>query len=112
MFRPGMGGFGGGNMQNLMRQAQKMQEDMQNKMKEADEELENTSLSATAGGGMVEVTILGNKKITGISIKPEVIDPEDPEMLEDLIIAATNEAIQKADELEKKLKGNITGGLL
>ncbi len=111
MFRPGMGGFGGGNMQNLMRQAQKMQEDMQNKMKEADEELENTSLSATAGGGMVEVTILGNKKITGISIKPEVIDPEDPEMLEDLIIAATNEAIQKADELEKKLKGNITGGL-
>ena len=60
---------------------------------------------------MVEVTILGNKKITGISIKPEVIDPEDPEMLEDLIIAATNEAIQKADELEKKLKGNITGGL-
>lgn len=111
MFRPGMGGFGGGNMQNLMRQAQKMQEEMQNKMKEADEELENTSLSATAGGGMVEVTILGNKKITGISIKPEVIDPEDPEMLEDLIIAATNEAIQKADELEKKLKGNITGGL-
>ena len=108
MFRPGMGGFGGGNMQNLMRQAQKMQEDMQNKMKEADEELENTSLSATAGGGMVEVTILGNKKITGISIKPEVIDPEDPEMLEDLIIAATNEAIQKADELEKKLKGKIT----
>ena len=111
MFRPGMGGFGGGNMQNLMRQAQKMQEEMQNKMKEADEELENTSLSATAGGGMVEVTILGNKKITGISIKPEVIDSEDPEMLEDLIIAATNEAIQKADELEKKLKGNITGGL-
>ena len=111
MFRPGMGGFGGGNMQNLMRQAQKMQEEMQNKMKEADEELENTSLSATAGGGMVEVTILGNKKITGISIKPEVIDPEDPKMLEDLIIAATNEAIQKADELEKKLKGNITGGL-
>lgn len=111
MFRPGMGGFGRGNMQNLMRQAQKMQEDMQNKMKEADEELANTTLTATAGGGMVEVSILGNKTITKISIKPEVIDPDDAEMLEDLIIAATNEAIQKADELEKKLKGNITGGL-
>lgn len=111
MFRPGMGGFGGGNMQNLMRQAQKMQEDMQNKMKEADEELANTTLTATAGGGMVEVSILGNKTITKISIKSEVIDPDDAEMLEDLIIAATNEAIQKADELEKKLKGNITGGL-
>ena len=112
MFRPGMGGFGGGNMQNLMRQAQKMQEEMQNKLKAADEELENTTLTATSGGGMVEVSILGNKTITGIKINPAAVDPDDVEMLEDLIIAATNEAIKKADELEKSLKGDITGGLL
>ena len=112
MFRPGMGGFGGGNMQNLMRQAQKMQEEMQNKLKAADEELENTTLTATSGGGMVEVSILGNKTITGIKINPAAVDPDDVEMLEDLIIAAANEAIKKADELEKSLKGDITGGLL
>lgn len=112
MFRPGMGGFGGGNMQNLMRQAQKMQEEMQNKMREADEKLADTTLTATSGGGMVEVSILGNKTITGIKINPAAVDPEDVEMLEDLIVAATNEAIKKADELEKSLKGDITGGLL
>ena len=108
MFRPGMGGFGGGNMniQNLMKQAQKMQADMEEKIKAADEELANTTLSATSGGGMVEVTILGNKKITGVKINPAAIDPVDAEMLEDMIVAAVNEAVAKADELEKKLKGN------
>ena len=108
MFRPGMGGFGGGNMniQNLMKQAQKMQSDMQEKMAKADEELANTTLTATAGGGMVEVSILGNKEITAIKIKPEAVDPDDVEMLEDMILAATNDAIKKADALEKELKGN------
>ena len=109
MFRPGMSGFGGANMQNLMRQAQKMQEELQAKTARAEEELANTTLTATSGGGMVEVSILGNKKITGIKIKPEVVDPDDIEMLEDLIIAATNEAIAKADELEKQLKPSIAG---
>ena len=109
----GFGGMhGGNNMQALMKQAQKMQEEMQNKLKEADEKLESTTLTATSGGGMVEVSILGNKTITGIKINPNAVDPEDVEMLEDLIIAATNEAIKKADELEKSLKGDITGGLI
>lgn len=109
MFRPGMNGFGGANMQNLMRQAQKMQEELQAKTAKAEEELANTTLTATSGGGMVEVSILGNKKITGITIKPEVVDPDDIEMLQDLIVAATNEAIAKADELEKQLKPSVPG---
>lgn len=109
MFRPGMNGFGGANMQNLMRQAQKMQEELQAKTAKAEEELANTTLTATSGGGMVEVSILGNKKITGITIKPEVVDLDDIEMLQDLIVAATNEAIAKADELEKQLKPSVPG---
>lgn len=109
MFRPGMGGFGGGNMQNLMRQAQKMQEELQAQNAKAKEELENTTLSATAGGGMVEVSITGKKKIVGVKINPNVVDPDDVEMLEDLIVAATNEAIEKANELEKELKPSIPG---
>lgn len=109
MFRPGMGGFGGGNMQNLMRQAQKMQEELQAQNAKAEEELENTTLSATAGGGMVEVSITGKKKVVGVKINPNVVDPDDVEMLEDLIVAATNEAIEKANELEKELKPSIPG---
>ena len=104
-----MGGFGGGNMQNLMRQAQKMQEELQAQNAKAEEELENTTLSATAGGGMVEVSITGKKKIVGVKINPNVVDPDDVEMLEDLIVAATNEAIEKANELEKELKPSIPG---
>lgn len=102
--------FGGGNMQNLMRQAQKMQEQMQNQMQKAEEELENASLTGVSGGGMVEVTLNGKKKVLGVSIKPEVVDPDDVEMLEDLIVAALNEAMAKADQLEAELKPN-TGGL-
>ena len=108
----GMGGFGGGmNMQALMKQAQKMQQDMQEKMEKAEEELENTTLTGTAGGGMVEVQWNGKKQITEISIKPEIVDPDDIEMLEDLIIAGVNEALAKADELEKSLKGDMPAGL-
>ena len=110
MFRPGMGGFGGGNMQNLMRQAQKMQEQMQAQMAKAEEELENAELKGVSGGGMVEVTVNGKKQVLGVSIKPEVVDPDDVEMLEDLIVAAFNEAVSKADELEAQVKPN-TGGL-
>ena len=108
----GMGGFGGGmNMQALMKQAQKMQQDMQDKMEKAEEELENTTLTGTAGGGMVEVSCNGKKKITSITIKPEIVDPDDIEMLEDLIVAGVNEALSKADELEKSLKGDLPTGL-
>ena len=102
--------FGGGNMQNLMRQAQKMQEQMQAQMAKAEEELENAELKGVSGGGMVEVTVNGKKQVLGVSIRPEVVDPDDVEMLEDLIVAAFNEAANKADELEAKVKPN-TGGL-
>lgn len=90
------GGFGGGmgNMQQLMRQAQKMQEDMA----KAKEELAELEISAVSGGGMVEVTMTCDKKITALKIKPEAVDPDDVEMLEDLIIAAINEAQKLADE--------------
>lgn len=104
--------FGGGmNMQSLMRQAQKMQADMQEKMEKAEEELENATLTGTSGGGMVEVTCTGKKKITGVSIKPEIVDPDDIEMLEDLVVAAVNDALNKADELDKSLKGDMPTGL-
>ena len=108
----GMGGFGGGmNMQALMKQAQKMQQDMQDRMEKAEEELENTTLTGTSGGGMVEVTCTGKKQITGVTIKPEIVDPDDIEMLEDLVVAAVNDALSKADELEKSLKPDMPAGL-
>ena len=100
--------FGGmGNMQNLMRQAQKMQEDLKQKQQEAEEKLSSTVLSARAGGGMVTCEITGKKQITAIKIKPEAVDPDDVEMLEDMILACVNEAINKADELEKELKPDM-----
>lgn len=102
--------FGGGNMQNLMRQAQKMQEQMQNQMAKAEEELENATLTGVAGGGMVEASVNGHKKVLSIKIKPEVVDPDDVEMLEDLVVASLNEAMAKADQLADQLKPN-TGGL-
>ncbi len=104
-----MGGFG--NIQNMMKQAQKMQEDMQNNLARIDEELANTELTATAGGKMVEVVISGDKKIKGVHINPACVDPDDVEMLEDLLTACVNEAIKKADDLEKEKKGAITGNL-
>ena len=105
-------GFGGGmNMQSLMKQAQKMQQEMQDKMEKAQEELENTTLTGTSGGGMVEVECTGLKKITSVRIKPEIVDPDDIEMLEDLVVAAVNDAIAKAEELDKSLKGDMPAGL-
>lgn len=90
------GNFGGGNMQALMRQAQKMQEDM----KKVREEIDATEYTATVGGGMVEVVMLGNRTIKNVKIKPEVVDPDDVEMLEDLVASALNECMSKilADE--------------
>ncbi len=102
--------FGGGNMQNLMRQAQKMQEQMQAQMAKAEEELENATLTGVSGGGMVEVTVNGKKNVQSVKIKPEVVDPDDVEMLEDLVVAALNDALSKADQLEAQVKPN-TGGL-
>lgn len=109
MYRGNMGGFGGNNMANLMRQAQKMQEELAKKSQIANEELNNTTLKASVSGGMVEVEILGNKKIQSIKINPEVLS-DDVEMLEDMLVACVNEAISKADELEKNLKGDMPTG--
>ncbi len=94
-------GFGGGgmNMQAMMKQAQKLQE----QMAKAQEELEESEVEGAAGGGMVTVTLNGKKRLLGVSIDPEAVDPDDVEMLEDLIIAAYNDAFQKAEELEKEL---------
>ena len=95
------GGFGGGgmNMQQMMKQAQKMQE----QMARAQEELEEREVEGSAGGGMVGVTMNGKKRLVAVSIDPEAVDPDDIEMLEDLIIAAYNDAYSKAEELEKEL---------
>lgn len=93
------GGFGGGNMQQLMRQAQKMQQDML----EAKEALAQTEVTGASGGGMVEVTMTCDNKLVSIKIKPEAVDPDDVEMLEDLITAAFNEA-QSAVEAETEEK--------
>ena len=102
-----MGGFG--NMQNMLRQAQKMQKELEEKQ----EELANTEIVGKVAGGMVEVTIFGDKTIDSIKIKPEAVDPDDIEMLEDLIVSALNDAFTKADELKEKLLGNMsTKGLI
>ena len=107
----GRGGFGGGmgmpgNMNNLLKQAQKMQKQME----EAQANLETEEATATSGGGAVEITVSGKKEITRIKINPEVVDPEDVEMLQDLIMAAANEAIRKMDELSTQRMNSITGG--
>ncbi|WP_226038331.1 YbaB/EbfC family nucleoid-associated protein [Aquibacillus saliphilus] len=98
---------GGGNMNKMMKQMQKMQKDMA----KAQEELQDMTFEATAGGGMVKVTANGNKVITDIEIKEEVVDPDDVEMLQDLILAATNEVIKKVDDKTNDTMGEFTKGL-
>jgi len=95
----GFGGGGGMNMQAMMKQAQKLQE----QMAKAQEELEETEVEGSAGGGIVNVVMNGKKRLLQVAIEPEAVDPDDVEMLEDLIIAAYNDAMQKAEELEKRL---------
>lgn len=104
------GGFPGGmpgNMNNLMKQAQKMQRQME----EAQKELEEKEVEAAAGGGAVKVKVSGKKEVLSVTIDPEVVDPDDVEMLEDLIVAATNEALRKMDEVSQSSMAKITGGL-
>ena len=104
------GGFQGGmpgNMNNLMKQAQKMQRQMEEQAKE----METKEFSATAGGGAVEVTVSGSKKILKVKLDEEVVDPDDIEMLEDLIVAATNEALRKVEEESTAVMSKLTGGL-
>ena len=109
MFRGGFGGgFGGANMQNMIRQAQKMQEEMQRK----NEELENSEVIGTCSGNMVEVVCTGKGVIKAVRIKPEAVDPDDVEMLEDLITAAINDAQSQAEKLKSDTLGPMGGGLL
>lgn len=103
----GFGGFGGGNMQAMMRQAQKMQQDAM----KAKEELDNTVYEGTASGEMVKVEINGAFEMQSVTINPAVVDPDDIEMLEDLIVAAFNDAKSKADN-DKSQKMGAFGGLV
>ena len=103
----GMGGMGGGINMNMIKQAQKMQPDMQ-KMQA---ELETQEYSAQAGGGVVSATVNGKHELKAISIDPEAVDPDDVEMLEDLIVAAVNEAMRAAASDAASAMGQITGGL-
>lgn len=103
----GMGGMGGGNMQNMLRQAQKMQQDMM----KAQEELETRTYEAAAGGGVVTAVVTGKKELTRVTIDPEAVDPDDVEMLQDLIVAAVNEAMRKASDDAASQMSKLTGGM-
>lgn len=106
--RKSMGGGGGGmNMGSMLAKAQQMQSDMA----AAQAEVEKTEVEATAGGGAVTVRVSGAKKILSVKISPEAADPDDIEMLEDLVMAAVNEALTKAEEMMQQKMGGITGGM-
>ena len=99
------GGFGGANLNNLMRQAQKMQEEMTR----ARQELEQSEFSSSVGGGMVEVKMMGDRSLKSISIKKEVVDPDDVEMIEDLIVSAVNDVLGQIARKEKENMPNVPG---
>lgn len=105
--RPGMPMGGGANMQQMMRQAQKMQEDMA----KIQQEVELKEVEASSGGGVVTAKVNGKKELIDLVIKPEAVDPDDIEMLQDLIVAAVNEALGDADEMMKTEMSKVTGGL-
>ena len=104
------GGFQGGmpgNMNNLMKQAQKMQKQME----EAQKQMEEMEITASAGGGAIEVTVTGKHEVTKVKLAEDVVDPDDIETLEDLIMAAVNEAMRKVDEASQQSMSRITGGM-
>ena len=107
MARGGFPGMGGMNMNNLVKQAQKMQK----QMAAMQEELNEKTLEMTSGGGAVKVVISGKKEIKELKINPDVVDPDDVEMLEDLILSAVNEDIRQADEMYNNAMGKLTGGM-
>jgi DNA-binding YbaB/EbfC family protein len=104
---PRQAASGGGNQNAMLRQAQKMQEEML----KAQSEVEALEYEATSGGGVVAAKVSGKKELTALTIAPEAVDPEDTEMLQDLIIAAVNEALRKADEAMNGSMSKLTGGL-
>ena len=95
------------NVNKMMQQVQKMQQEMQR----AQEELASETVTASAGGGAVKATMTGGLELVSVDIDPEVVDPEDVEMLEDMVLAAVNEALSSAQQLASKRLGGITGGL-
>ena len=105
------GGFPGGgmpgNMANLMKQAQRMQRQMEEQAKE----LETKQFTATAGGGAVKVTVSGKREVLSVELQEEVVDPEDIEMLQDLVVAAVNEALRQVDEANSSVMNKLTGGI-
>lgn len=107
MAKGGFPNFGGGNINNMMKQAQKLQKQME----DMQGELENKEFEATVGGGAVTVVTNGKKQVIDIKIKPEVVDPDDVEMLQDLILTACNEALKKAEEETSAEMKKLTGGL-
>lgn len=107
MARGGYPSFGGANMQQLMRQAQKAQQDIQR----LQNELSEREFSATVGGGVVTAVVLGSKELKSITLDPQCVDPDDVEMLQDLIISAVNEALRTAEETTAKEMSKVTGGL-
>ncbi len=106
-FRGGYGGMGGMNQMQMMKQAQKMQQDLL-KMQE---ELEQATYSATAGGGAVSATVSGKRELIELHIEPDAVDPEDVEMLQDMVIAAVNEALRAAENAANQNMSRLTGGL-
>ena len=98
---------GGNSQANMMKKIQ----DMQNEMARIQEEVENSEFSASAGGGAVEVTVNGKHEVLAVNIQPEVVDPDDVEILSDMIIAATNEAIRKAADTMEQRMGSATSGM-
>ena len=107
MARQNFGGFGGGNMQQLMRQAQKLQQ----QMAEAQEALDAAEYEAASSGGMVSVKVSGKRELTSITIDPQVVDPDDIEMLQDLIMAAVNEALRKGEENREATMNKMAPGM-
>ncbi|MFM1601856.1 YbaB/EbfC family nucleoid-associated protein [Helcococcus ovis] len=101
------GGFGGGNMSQLMKQVQQMQK----KMEQAQTEIEEQVFTATAGGGVVEVEANGKKQILSIKISPDAVDPEDVEILQDMILTAVNDAISQVEKFSEEKMGKLTGGI-
>lgn len=99
--------FGGANMGNMMKQIQKMQADMA----KVEEELTETKIEASAGGGAVKATVTGKQQLVEVKIDPSVVDPEDIEMLEDMVVAAVNEALRQSQELAQKKMAAVTGPL-
>ena len=107
MAKGGFPGMGGANMQQLMKQAQKMQQDMQRMQ----QELQTREFTATVGGGAVRATAYGSKVIKSIEIDPACVDPDDVEMLEDLIVAAVTEALTQVDQAAAGSMSKLTGGM-